>query len=80
MAELRRAIVRCGGLPIAISGTGEMQWVAGVAVELLWRWRSGEGELSPMMAMAEALVMRLLWRVKKETEARQLESVAECGR
>ena len=55
MAELRRAIVRCGGLPIAISGTGEMQWVAGVAVELLWRWRSGEGELSPVMAMAEAL-------------------------
>ena len=49
-------------------------------MELLWRWRSGEGELSPMMAMAEALVMRLLWRVKKETEARQLESAAECGR
>ena len=23
-------------LPVAISGTGEMQWVAGVVVELLW--------------------------------------------
>ena len=55
VVELRRAVVRCGGLPIAISGTGEMQWVVGVAVELLWRWRSGKGELSSVMAMAEAL-------------------------
>ena len=36
-AELRRACMRCGGLPSAVSGHGKKQRGAGETVEL-WRW------------------------------------------
>ena len=82
-AELRRACMRCGCLPSAVSGHGGSNGVLGRR----WSYGGGAGvarrELRAVMATAELRELGgCCWRCEttKETEAKQMGCAAECGR